>query len=376
MANKDSKERLFDYKSTNVLFKDKNVLFGAGGYGITYLEELQKVGIKIDYFCDNNQEKWGKEIQNIQVISPEKLVEISKKQIINIIISSAYEEEIYKQLESANINIRIYRGLIFDLNIINDLKMITKTQMGSWIENIKSVQAFLSDKRSIFVLENVKNYILTFDPQYIDIIEYGKDTQYFIKEIIEYLSDKNVVDCGAFTGDTIEVLIKDLNIAVKHIYAFEAAYDNYSELIKTINKLSAQKLVTPIMQGVWHQPEKLFMSHKKGAGSKVTNEKGSITIDLIDLDGFFSSDVNIGFIKMDIEGSELNALKGAKEIIQRDRPILAICIYHSLTEYVSIPLYLRELLYDYSFIIRHHYYRLAETVLYCIPNEIKEERSY
>lgn len=373
MIDKKISEYSFDYKTINVLFKDKNVLFGAGSYGIAYLEELNKAGIKVDYFCDNDQKKWGRKIQNIDIISPEKLAEISKEQILNVIISSTYEKEIYEQLVNEKLNIRIYRELIYDLNIIYELKAMTRKQIDSWIEDVRSVQAFLYDEESIYVLENIKNYILTFDPKYIDKTNYNKDRQYFIKEIIEHLSHKNIVDCGAFTGDTIETLIKDLKIKAKHIYAFEAAEDNFLNLLKTIAHLKVERLVTPVKRGVWHRQEKLFMSHSEGSGSKVINEENSIVVDLVDLDSFFNIDTNIGFIKMDIEGSELNALKGAREIIIRDRPILSICIYHSIAEHTNIPIYLKELLNNYRFIIRHHYHRLAETVLYCIPNELRIE---
>lgn len=87
------------------------------------------------------------------------------------------------------------------------------------------------------------------------------------------------------------------------------------------------------------------------------------------IDEFFKND-NIDFIKMDIEGAELQALKGGINTIQRNRPILSICIYHSPEDFVSIPIYLYNILENYSYSILHHTNEYVESILYAIPNEL------
>ena len=67
---------------------------------------------------------------------------------------------------------------------------------------------------------------------------------------------------------------------------------------------------------------------------------------------------------MDIEGSELAALKGAKRIIKQYKPKLAICVYHKCEDIFKIPLYLHELVPEYKIMIRQHRYDLYDTVLY------------
>ena len=74
----------------------------------------------------------------------------------------------------------------------------------------------------------------------------------------------------------------------------------------------------------------------------------------------------VTFIKMDIEGSELEALKGAQQTIQRDRPKLAICIYHKPEDMTDIPLYIKSLVPEYRLYVRHHSNRCSETVLYAV----------
>lgn len=73
---------------------------------------------------------------------------------------------------------------------------------------------------------------------------------------------------------------------------------------------------------------------------------------------------------MDIEGSEWDALHGGIKTIKRTRPIMAICVYHLLDDYVRIPEYLYNELKDYKFVLRQHQWTLGKTILYCVPDEL------
>ena len=72
----------------------------------------------------------------------------------------------------------------------------------------------------------------------------------------------------------------------------------------------------------------------------------------------------VDFIKMDIEGSELEALHGAKYILQTYKPRLAICLYHKPADFTEIPAFLDSLALGYRFFLGHHYVNQFETVLY------------
>lgn len=69
---------------------------------------------------------------------------------------------------------------------------------------------------------------------------------------------------------------------------------------------------------------------------------------------------------MDVEGAELESLKGASGTIQRYKPKLAICIYHKPEDMTEIPLYIKSLVPEYKLYVRHHSNSIAETVLYAI----------
>ena len=74
----------------------------------------------------------------------------------------------------------------------------------------------------------------------------------------------------------------------------------------------------------------------------------------------------VSFIKMDIEGAERGALRGAEQLIRRYRPDLAICVYHSISDLFEIPLYIHSIVPEYRLYLRHHTPVFCETVCYAV----------
>ena len=81
------------------------------------------------------------------------------------------------------------------------------------------------------------------------------------------------------------------------------------------------------------------------------------------IDSTISDIVGICIIKMDIEGSELSAIRGARETIRQYHPYMSICIYHKMEDLLSIPLEIKSICESYRFIIRAG----THTELYALP---------
>lgn len=88
-------------------------------------------------------------------------------------------------------------------------------------------------------------------------------------------------------------------------------------------------------------------------------------IETIALDEFIQ-DERVTFIKMDIEGAELDALRGAVHIIKTQKPKLAISVYHRWDDIFTIPKLILEIRPDYKLYIRHYSLLANETVLYAL----------
>lgn len=101
-----------------------------------------------------------------------------------------------------------------------------------------------------------------------------------------------------------------------------------------------------------------------------TRVKNVITIRAVALDDIEEVQ-KVGFIKMDIEGAELDALHGAERTIRRDRPFLAVCVYHREGDMLAIMDYLHQLVPEYRFWLRHYGPLYYETVLYASIDNLK-----
>ena len=113
-----------------------------------------------------------------------------------------------------------------------------------------------------------------------------------------------------------------------------------------------------------HREKVAFSADNNGFGSHI-DAGGDKTIDIVALDEVLS-EVPVTFIKLDIEGAELDTLKGGKELICKYHPKLAVCVYHKPEDIIAIPQYILSLQDDYKFYLRHYGLGNEETVLYCI----------
>lgn len=142
-------------------------------------------------------------------------------------------------------------------------------------------------------------------------------------------------------------------------------------MLQFIEEKIEKNMITKIKvynNALWNKRENLYFL-EGGSGSCVVKNGKSI-VKGISLDEVVK-DKKVTFIKMDIEGSELNALKGAESIIKKNKPRLAICIYHKPEDILELPLYILELIPEYRFYIRHYSSHIWETVLYAVTDKEK-----
>ena len=177
--------------------------------------------------------------------------------------------------------------------------------------------------------------------------------------------DEVFLDCGAYSGESAEAFFEWTKGHFGKLYAFEPL----SEMAERIRRRYAgDRRVKVVQAAVWKEKAELsFMVQQELSGSGVAGElsrtyESSITVPAVALDDVVTG--RVSFIKMDIEGSELSALKGARRIITEQRPRLAISIYHKPMDFLLIPEYILSLVPEYKMAIRHYGADALETVLY------------
>lgn len=196
-----------------------------------------------------------------------------------------------------------------------------------------------------------------------EIIGMEDTEQYFNPDFMRYEDEEVFVDVGCFDLYT-SIRLKKYCKSVKKVYAFEPDAQNYQRCLERKRKTGFQE-VELLPYGAWNERTTLYF-HTNALSASSVSESGESSISVIPIDEAIAEGDRVTFIKMDVEGSELESLKGAKRIIQRDKPKLAICIYHKLEDMTEIPLYIKGLVPEYRLFIRHHSNTQAETVLYAV----------
>lgn len=222
-------------------------------------------------------------------------------------------------------------------------------QTKAWLDDELSRETF---ERYVNGHMNVKNYPM------LDVWTQKDVRDQYFPNIINFSQNEVVLDCGAYTGDTFISYIYHVG-KVRKYYAFEPDKTVYEKLVDNTYLYSNVKI---IQKGV---------SDKIGeAGYNISDscscimENAENRIDITTIDHEIEGDVS--FIKMDIEGEELNALKGAENTILKYKPKLAICVYHKKEDLISIPQYIKALRPDYKLYLRAHEPTLSEVVLYAV----------
>jgi|TergutMp193P3_1026864.scaffolds.fasta_scaffold04356_8 FkbM family methyltransferase len=200
---------------------------------------------------------------------------------------------------------------------------------------------------------------------------FTKEIQYFDNEFFKYGNDEVLIDCGAYKGDTIDSFTEFVP-NYKRIISFEAAPENFEKLKQKHGRNPDIRLIN---KGVWNETGKISfcISSDNPGGNTIglndttqhntTQPHETIFIDVMPIDALNLQE-KVTFIKMDIEGAELNALKGAEKTILRDKPRLAISIYHSNEDMIRIAEWIHALVPEYKLYVRHHLTDYRETVLY------------
>lgn len=223
---------------------------------------------------------------------------------------------------------------------------------------VEQVKEILGDRKSV---ESIERIVELRNMGENRLYEVFSKRQYFQQDIFEF-SNEVFLDCGCYHGEEIDYL-KQLQCGQHQIYAFEPDEINYRYLEK---KYRDEKNVIALNYGVWNKNTELKF-HEKGAEGSAITENGEKTIRVVAIDEIIKEKVS--FIKMDVEGAELEAIQGAKETITNCLPKLAICIYHKYDDLWKIPLKIHELSDKYEIFIRHHSLGLSDTVMYARPKE-------
>lgn len=193
---------------------------------------------------------------------------------------------------------------------------------------------------------------------------FNDEKEQYFDDIMKFTDDEVFLDIGAYNGETFVEFTKKVK-NYRKIFAFEPVEDNI-KLINDAISLNNIENIFLINFGAWDKRETLKFNADL-SGSSMISEEGTTTIECDSVDNLIKNEC-VTFIKMDIEGAELNALIGAKNTISKCKPKLAISIYHKPEDIINLIMYIKSIVPEYKFYLRHYSTTMADTVLYAIIN--------
>jgi FkbM family methyltransferase len=234
---------------------------------------------------------------------------------------------------------------------------------------IESTARLFADLPSRDLFEAILHFRASGD--YSLLPEPDMQRQYFPSNLPAWKTPLRLMDCGAYDGDTLREIIT-LGIPIEALAAYEPDEANFRKLAETVQRNQIPNAVLwPC--GVYSSTSQLRFTTGQGEASGITSG-GETVVQCVSIDEstpFFAPTL----IKMDIEGAEPEALRGAEKTIAAYKPGLAICIYHAPQHLWEIPLLTHQFAqkYDirYCYYLRTYAFNTFETVFYAIPSKHK-----
>jgi FkbM family methyltransferase len=247
-----------------------------------------------------------------------------------------------------------------DCRFWREFSELNEAYLESRSAELQAVRDLFSDELSRDTFDEIIATKLTRDPAGLaSIVRYQ---QYFPKDLPAFAAcaEDIVVDAGAFTGDTLAAFLQLVPRARCRAYhAFEADPDNASKLTQYVDE-NGLDFVHCHTVALGDKVGSIRFDAGGTTSSKMTSS-GGVEVPLATLDSFA---LKPSLIKMDIEGAEAMALRGAAATIATNRPRLAITTYHSLEDFLGIPRLVKELCPEYRLHLRIHRPYTEEFVLY------------
>lgn len=306
----------------------KIILYGAGIGGANFYSVMEKLGIEVVGFIDTY--KTGT-YMNKPIISLLDYKRDYNGTLICIAVGDKYAGEI--------------KALLADNQITNYV--------------YSSGNAY--DKDSIFhsSFYTMANYAPL--DEAIRLKAQSGEPQYFSLPELPHKENEIFVDCGCFNGENIRDFLK-WNNGRGRIIAFEPDEFNFERCTNYLKDVPNCKI---LKYGIGDKAMMARFNAGQDSSSHLSPD-GNSEIQIVTLDQELEG-IPVTFIKMDIEGGELSALKGSKEIIRKFSPKLAICVYHKASDIWEIPEFIWSINSNYDFYLRHYEDSYPETVLYGVP---------
>lgn len=328
------------------------VLYGMGLGAEKIMSELEQRGMRADDIFASDEFVRGHSFKGYKVLRYSEVCEKYKDFNVVLCFASHIDEVIDRiaEIDSEHTvfapDVPVAGGGLFTREYITENE-----------EKFERAYSLLADEESKRVYKDILNFKVSGKIKYLLSSFCDKSKVY--SDILNLNENEEIIDLGAYDGDTIREFTSATGGKYKHITALEPDKKSYKKLLKNTDGM---KNISTLNMGVWSKRDTLIFDAEAGRNSKLSAE--GVSIEVTDID---SLNIAPTFIKADIEGSEMKALEGAEKTIKKYLPKLYICAYHRNEDLFALPLKIKELSEKYKIYFRHSKYIPAwESNFYCV----------
>jgi len=338
-------------------------IFGAGGFGRDLGRILQAQGFALAGFIDSQprvDSLLGVPVRSWQQLRPQD----RKAQLaIGIFNRSAPFDALEALAREAGFRdiylpTRLYEQ--FETELGWRYWLSPRSTILQALPDIEAAWRSLSDETSRQCLLGLLAFRLGLNPSYAGLRH--ADEQYFNALTLPAVPGQPLryVDAGAYNGDSYLDLCSRADVAAA--WLFEPDPANYAALVGNVRQRGLDALCIPAAVAERYA---VLSFNADGEGGAIA-AGGSQSIVALALDELLPSQ-HIDFLKLDIEGAEAQALRGARRLVERSRPVLALSLYHLPADPWQLPALLRGMCPGYDFHLRQHYCNSFDSVFYAVP---------
>lgn len=350
------------------------VLMGAGGLGRRTSTGLRQDGIVPLAFADNSPARQGTKIDGLRVLSPVDAARefgASAAFVITIWGAGSPHRMAHSvaQLSALGCDVIVPFTVLYWAHAAALLPHYLQDEPHHVLEQADQVRSAFDlwddDASRAAYLANVR---FRLDGDFDGLPHPVGHPQYFPDDLYAWSANEWIADVGAYDGDSIRDLVRLHGGAFAHVLALEPDAANFAKLQASVATLpeSIRAKIDARRLAAASQPGALRFDAIGTAASSATTSADSVKVQADTLDRLLEA-VRPTFIKLDIEGAEPDALEGARGTIERDAPVIAVCVYHRQDHLWQIPLMLKRWRDDYAFFLRPHNEEGWDLVCYAVP---------
>lgn len=343
-------------------------VFGARRLGTLVGAGLAARGQSVAAYLDNNPSQWGRHADGAPISGLDQALDRSLPVIIG---TTRFPFTLTEQLKAAGFQFVIPYPV---MTLVDPERFTVEIPYIDTYEDIarnrhKYLSEYLNygDDRSRAVLDALLKYRLTLDSRVIKGHFEDEGEQYFDRNLIKYGPREVFVDAGGFDGQTTLNFLRRAATAETHVYYFEP---DPELMARSREAFGERNGITCFQAGAFSREGTVTFSATgttNGAIGGAAGSVGGVTIAVKRIDDVVTEPAT--FIKMDIEGAEFDALRGAKEQIGLHTPRLAIAAYHKGGDIWQLGEQIRDLNPSYQLDLRHYTEGGLETVVYAIRKQ-------